>query len=515
MSKNRAAMLGAPPRSSVWRKLLEVGTHESEAFHPTLVQTTPPCEPYSSFARRAGEGATFELGARKRIALVPVVVDWNRDGMSALAGELCSSLGAFAHPTRVSIERVDALEGDRSLKMLSVAHRNRSLSAARVLDVLARRAPADAALTIAFTLLPVEWTAASVSWIAAGRGRASLLALHPSSNAVERAAALARHVAAAVIGTERCTFSRCLLNEVLPRGYPHLCPLCLRKLALASGAEFDPTKRYAALLRFHRAAAPPDAGSLEVRWLAERLTAATGRVHDAGLPVASAVSRWTPPVPAAAPAPVPRTAAAASAAPAPAAASERSNAEAIVARVQRGGDARYGELQLVERFLCLGLFPAESRSLSFIERRQSAIDALRATAPPAPACAPACAPAPAHWGSSENARAARQPASARPSHARQQEQQQRQRQPAPSQQLRLQQQRPVAAACAPPVDAHAALRAVIERVRCGGAASFGELRAIHNCAGLGHKIMPPKGQCFGIKMQRQEAWEELRRQLLE
>ena len=500
-------LLGAKPRSASWRKLLEVGTHESEAFYPSLAQSAQPCESYSAFARRAGEGVTFELGGRKRIALVPVVVDWNRDGMSSLAGEMCSSLGAFAHPTRVSIERVSALEGDRSLKMLS-AERSRSLSAQRVLDVLARQAPADAALTIAFTLLPVEWTASSVGWIAAGRGQASLLALHPSSNAIERAAALARHVAAAVVGTESCTFSRCLLNDVLPRGYPHLCPLCLRKLALASGAEFDPIKRYTALLRFHRAAAPSDAGSLEVRWLAERLTAATGRVHDAGLPIANAASRWIPPALAAAPALAPSAAAAAaaasaaSAAPAPAAASERSSAEAIVARVQRGGDARYGELQLVERSLCLGLFPVANRSLSFIERRQSALDALRATAPRPPALAPA----PAHCGSSEITRAARQPASAQPSLVYQQEQQQHQQQwqRPPSQQL--QRQRPVA-------DAHAALRAVIERVRSGGAASFGELRAIHNCTGLGHNIMPPKGQCFGIKMQRQEAWEELRRQL--
>ena len=493
--------LGPRPREQVWRKLLS----PDGSFFPPLAERSTTCmESYSAFARRHSEGEVVAVGSRARIALVPIVIDFEARG-GALVRDLAEALRAFADPTRVDVLRVSALEGDRSLRLLRARGAARgTLNGAAVLDVLARQAPAEAAIVVAVTELPIAWpagTGAGAGFAAATTSRRhhrSLLFLDPRSDAASRSALLARHVAAAVIGTQRCEYSRCLLNAAMPHGYPHLCPLCLRKLALAAGADFDPIARYTKLLRLYRGMCTAGS-SVEVRWLAERLTEATGRVHDGGIAGDSdgdGAQRWVPPAPEPAmqhPQPRRRSSGPSSVAPVAAAAAaasalapEAREAREIVERVRLGGKASFGEMQLVERNLHLGLFPLENRGLSFIERRRSALDALCAAAERS-------APGNARGGGSggsgsggggsvaarggENVPAAQQPRA--------------QQQQGPSSEL----------------------LAVIERVRRGGDASFGELRSIHLCGALPFAILPPKGACIGFKETRQVALDELRRQL--
>ncbi len=136
-------------------------------------------------------------------------------------------------------------------------HGASQLNAADVLDALEERIPDDAYCVIALTnedLYPAE-DFNYVFGLARLRARVGVFsfARYQSDDravAVQRAFKIMTHEVGHMFGITHCTHYACNMNgsnhlEELDREPMHLCPVCLRKLHMATG--FDPASRYRAL----------------------------------------------------------------------------------------------------------------------------------------------------------------------------------------------------------------------------------------------------------------------------
>ena len=241
----------------------EPGPDDWLAFHP---------EPPQSVASYAGSGPNIPRPARDTIVIV---------ALSKLDGSKGADLETLVHYARdfFGVD-VRVLEGV-TMEDLEPGRRTHygkaQVNAADILDALEKQIPEDAYCVIALTtedLYPSE-DFNYVFGLARLKRRVGVFsfARYESPDrtlAVERALKVMTHEVGHMFGITHCTHYACNMNgsnhlEELDREPMHLCPVCLRKLHLAT--DFDPTTRYKRLSKHYRTQKLHD----QALWVDQRL----------------------------------------------------------------------------------------------------------------------------------------------------------------------------------------------------------------------------------------------------
>jgi len=241
----------------------EPGPNDWLAFNP---------EPPQSVVSYAGSGPNIPRAPRDTIVIV---------ALSELDGSKGADLQTLVQYARdfFGVD-VRVLEGV-TMEDLEPGRRTHygepQVNAADILDALEERVPEDAYCVIALTtedLYPSE-DFNYVFGLARLKRRVGVFsfARYESSDralAVKRALKVMTHEVGHMFGITHCTHYACNMNgsnhlEELDREPMHLCPVCLRKLHLAT--DFDPIARYESLSKHYRTQQLHD----QALWVDQRL----------------------------------------------------------------------------------------------------------------------------------------------------------------------------------------------------------------------------------------------------
>lgn len=283
--------IGVVPRSSLWKKLLDVGDDRFFVPAPTHISRQAPAR---------GRSFSEWIVARKRecptnkvLYLFPLnavtaksieAQDRRRfeEHQRTIVQQAVAFLGAFFKPMRVNVLCIEAFSHEKQ-RMLKSGGMFQSIN---VLTVLQRSIPADAAAAVVLTTSAMK-SPLMFSGNKAERAVPASIFYAKNFDSMQTCLQLTRHVLTSHLRLWPCYWFSCLLGAGDECTSSHLCPVCLRMLSAFTGALGNadvglgqkqrqqtpyPVQRYKLLLQmFYRWKAFKQA-----QWIAERLMAVTG-----------------------------------------------------------------------------------------------------------------------------------------------------------------------------------------------------------------------------------------------